>query len=198
MKKEELIALGISEEVAAKVMAINGADIEHAKAAKDKERKSVEDERDGYKTRAEAAEETLKSFDGIDPATVKQEVANWQAKATQLEKDYTEKITQRDQRDWLKEKFDSYGIASPFARSALQSECMAKETGLKWKDGAFLGFDDFMKSAKEKDSNLYKTAEEKTEEADAEAARRKAPNFTGPTGKDRGDGEKKFTVPYVF
>ena len=76
MKKEELIALGISEEVAAKVMAINGADIEHAKAAKDKERKPIEDERDGYKTRAEAAEETLKSFDGIDPATVKQEVAN--------------------------------------------------------------------------------------------------------------------------
>ncbi len=198
MKKEEIIALGISEEVAAKVMAINGADIEHAKAAKDKERKSVEDERDGYKTRAEAAEETLKSFDGIDPAKVKQEVADWQAKATQLEKDYTEKITQRDQRDWLKEKFDSYGIASPFARSALQSECMAKETGLKWKDGAFLGFDDFMKSAKEKDSGLYETEEEKKKREEAEAAKKNSPTFTGPAGKDRGDGEKKFTVPYVF
>lgn len=198
MKKEELIALGISEEVAAKVMAINGADIEHAKAAKDKERKAIEDERDGYKTRAETAEETLKSFDGIDPAKVKQEVADWQAKAAQLEKDYTAKITQRDQRDWLKEKFDSYGITSPFARAALQSECMAEKTGLRWKDGAFYGFDDFMKSAKEKDSSLYKTAEEKQAEADAEAARKNAPNFTGPTGKGHSDGEKKFTVPTVF
>ena len=36
MKKEELIALGVDEEVAKKIMAINGSDIENAKAKADK------------------------------------------------------------------------------------------------------------------------------------------------------------------
>ena len=37
MKKEELTALGLTDEQAGKILAINGNDIEHAKAVKDKE-----------------------------------------------------------------------------------------------------------------------------------------------------------------
>jgi hypothetical protein len=41
----------------------------------------VESERDSWKERAETAEATLKSFDGIDPENVKAEVDTWKQKA---------------------------------------------------------------------------------------------------------------------
>lgn len=59
MKKEELVALGIAEDVAAKVLEINGKDIEHAKSVKDKEIKTLQDERDGY-GRTHAGERGIK------------------------------------------------------------------------------------------------------------------------------------------
>ena len=198
MKKEELTALGIAEEVAAKILEINGKDIEHAKSAKDKERKSVEDERDGYKTRAENAETALKSFEGIDPAKLQDEIKTWKDKADRAEKDYAAKITQRDQRDWLNAQCDTYGIKSPYARSAILAECMDAENGLKWKDGTFLGFGDYMKSAKEKDPGLYETEEERKKREAEEAAEEGAPRFTGSTGNKHGDGGKPFTVPKIF
>lgn len=200
MKKEELTALGISEDVAAKVLEINGKDIEHAKSVKDKEIKSLQDERDGYKTRAETAEGTLKNFEGIDPEKIQTELQSWKDKAAAAEKDYNAKITQRDQRDWIRGKLDSYGVSSPFARDAIATECMAESTGLKWKDGAFFGFDEYMKKAKEKDPGLYKTKEEQEEEEKKKQQQEKAPQFTGSTGdgKPGGDGKKPFTVPSIF
>lgn len=197
MKKEELVALGIAEDVAAKVLEINGKDIEHAKSVKDKEIKSLQDERDGYKTRMETAEATLKGFDGIDPEKLQGEVKSWQEKAAQAEKDFNSKITQRDQQDWIKGQLDTYGVTSPFARSALIAECMSESSGLKWKDGAFFGFDEFMKKAKEKDSGLYQTEEEKKTAEEAAKAAAKAPKFTGPAGGKTGTKEE-FKVPTLW
>ena len=200
MKKEELTALGISEDVAAKVLEINGKDIEHAKAVKDKDIKTLQDERDGYKTRAETAEATLQNFDGIDPQKIQSELQTWKDKAAAAEKDFNAKITQRDQRDWIKGQLDTYGVTSPYARSAIQAECMDEKSGLKWKDGAFFGFDEYMKKAKEKDPGLYQTDEEKAEAEKQKQQQEKAPAFTGPAGdgKTGGDGKKPFTVPTVF
>lgn len=49
---------------------------EHYKNAKEvaKTLSKVEGERDSWKERAEAAEETLKGFDGIDPANIQTEL----------------------------------------------------------------------------------------------------------------------------
>ena len=199
MKKEELTALGISEDVAAKVLEINGKDIEHAKAVKDKDIKTLQDERDGYKTRAETAEETLKNFEGIDPQKIQTELQSWKDKASAAEKDFNAKITQRDQRDWIKGQLDTYGVTSPYARSAIQAECMDEKSGLKWKDGAFFGFDEYMKKAKEKDPGLYQTEDEKAEAEKQKQQKENAPAFTGPTGDGKvGDGKKTFTVPAVW
>ena len=75
---------------------------------------------------------------------------------------------------------------------------MAEDSGLSWKDGAYYGFDDFMKSAKEKDNGLYQTAEEKAAAEKEAAQKAKAPNFTGPTSDPAGGDDKKFTPPKVF
>ena len=193
MKTEELTAIGLTEEQATQVLAIHGKDIEkHKKAVT-----TLETERDDLKQRLTTAENTLKSFEGIDPAKIQQEVQTYKQQAEEAERRYTAQLTQRDQRDWLKGKFDEYGVASPYARKQLEAECMAEGSGCAWKDGAFFGFDDFMKAAKAKDASLYMTAEEKAEAEKAEKLKDKAPTFTGPTG-DPAPAPDKFTPPKIF
>ena len=194
MKTEELTAIGLTEEQATQVLAMNGKDIEKHK----KQITTVEGERDAFKAQLDTANETLKKFEGIDPQQIQTELQTYKTKAEEAEKKFTREMTQRDQRDWIGKKLDEYGVTSPYARRQLTSDIMAEDSGLSWKDGAYYGFDDFMKSAKEKDNGLYQTAEEKAEAEKAAAQKAKAPTFTGPTGDPAGGGEKKFTPPKVF
>lgn len=194
MKTEELTAIGLTEEQATQVLAMNGKDIEKHK----KQITTVEGERDAFKAQLDTANETLKKFEGIDPQQIQTELQTYKTKAEEAEKKFTREMTQRDQKDWIGKKLDEYGVTSPYARRQLTSDIMAEDSGLSWKDGAYYGFDDFMKSAKEKDNGLYQTAEEKAEAEKAAAQKAKAPTFTGPTGDPAGGGEKKFTPPKVF
>lgn len=197
MKTAELRELGLSEEQISQVFAMNGKDIESAKAAKDKAIADLTAERDSFKAQLETAETTLKSFEGIDPEKMQQEIQTYKQTAEDAKKEYAKQLLQRDQSDWLKGKLDEYGVASPYARKQLIADCMDEGNGLKWKDGAFFGFDDFMKKAKELDAGLYQTAEEKAaaEKAAAEAA--KAPKFTDPVGDPKPEGNK-FVPPKIF
>lgn len=197
MKTEELTALGLTEDQVKQVFALNGKDVENAKAAKDKTIADLTAERDGLKTRLDTAETTLKKFDGIDPQQIQQEIQTYKTQAEEAEKKYTRELTQRDQKDWITKKLDEYGVSSPFARTALEAECMSPDAGLTWKDGSFFGFDDFMKAAKAKDAGLYLTPEEK-EAAQKEAEqKKKAPAIVGPTG-DPDPGSEKYTPPKIF
>lgn len=193
MKTEDLTALGLTEEQVDKVFALHGKAIN----AQKQKTTAAEAERDNYKTQLDAANDTLKKFEGIDPDKIQGEIQTYRQRAEDAEKDYNKKILKRDQTDWLKEKLDDYGVASPYARKQLIAEITDEDNGLKWKDGAFMGLDDFMKAAKEKDANLYQTAEEKeaAEKAAAEAA--KAPKFTDPIGKPTPAGDK-FVPPKIF
>lgn len=194
MKKEELTAFGLSEELANKVLALVEKDAEK----QDKTISALTAERDDFKNRLQTAETTLKKFDGIDPQKIQEEIQSYKTAAENAEKNFNKQITQRDQKDWINGKLDEYGVSSPYARRQLTSDLMSEESGLKWKDGGFFGFDDFMKSAKEKDNSLYLTAEEKAEAEKAAALKEKSPAFTGPTGDKAAPGSEKFTPPKIF
>lgn len=194
MKTEELTAIGLTEEQATQVLAMNGRDIEKHK----KSITALETERDDLQGRLTTAETTLKSFEGIDPAKIQQEIQTYKQQAEDAEKRYAAQITRRDQKDWLRGKFDEYGVASPYARAQLEAECMAENSGCAWRDGAFFGFDDFMKAAKAKDSTLYQTAEEKAAAEKAAQLQDKAPTFTGATGGNPAPASTKFTPPKIF
>ena len=207
MKTAELIALGITEEVAQQVLAINGKDIENAKAtvtaAKDKEIATLTTERDGLQSRLDTATTTLKKFEGIDPEQIQTELQTFKAQAEEAEQRYAREITQRDQKDWLTNKLDEYGVKSPLARKQIVTEVMAEETGLKWqpakddKPAMFFGFDDYMKAAKAEDNTLYQTAEEKAAAEQQANLEKKAPTFTGPAG-DPAPAAEKYTPPKIF
>jgi hypothetical protein len=103
MKTEELKAQGLTQEQINFVMAENGKDI-------DKIQKKLDDmtaERDNEKGRADSAEETLKSFDGVDVEKLNQSIKDWKKKAEDAEKDYNQKIADRDFDDLLKEAIKS-------------------------------------------------------------------------------------------
>lgn len=193
MKTEELTALGLNEEQVKQVFALNGKDIE-----KHKQRiTALEGERDNFKAQFETADAALKKFEGIDPQELQDEIQTYKTQAEETKKSYEKKLTQRDQKDWIGKKLDEYGVTSPFARKQLISDCMSEESGLTWKDGAFFGFDDFMKAAKEQDAGLYQTAEEKVAAEKEAALKDKAPTFTGPTG-DPKPATEKFTPLKIF
>lgn len=207
MKTAELIALGITEEVASQILAMNGKDIENAKTtvntAKDKEITALTNERDGFKSQLDTANETLKKFEGIDPEQIQAELQTYKTRAEETERKFARELTQRDQRDWLTAKLDEYGVKSPLARKQITAEIMSEKDGLKWKPaeggkpGTFYGFDDYMKAAKEEDSTLYLTAEEKAAAQKAAQLKEKAPAFTGALSGAEDDSEK-YTPPKIF
>ena len=193
MKTNDLKELGLTQEQIDAVFKLNGLDIENAKA----QVATITAERDDLSTRLKNAEDTLKGFDGKSADEVKAEIAQYKKQAEEAQKNFQSQLTQRDQRDWLKGKLDEYGVSSPYARRQLTADVMDEKDGLKWKDGAFQGFDDFMKTAKEKDSGLYQTAEEKAEAEKQAQLEKKAPKIVGPTGNTT-PTETKYTPPKIF
>ena len=193
MKTSELKDLGLNQEQIDAVFKLNGLDVENAKAPI----ATLTAERDDLKTRLATAEDTLKGFDGKSADEVKAEIAQYKKQAEDAGKNFQLQMTQRDQRDWVNGQLDKYGVSSPYARRQLTADVMDEKDGLKWKDGAFRGFDDFMKSAKEKDSGLYQTAEEKAEAEKRAQLEKKAPKIVGPTGNTT-PTETKYTPPKIF
>lgn len=208
MKTEELTALGISEENATKILAINGKDIEHAKAtvgaAKDREIETLTAERDGLQSQLDTANATLDKFKDIDPEQIQTTLADYKDRAEKAEAKYAKDITARDQKAWLTAKLDEYGVKSPLARRQIVSDVMDEENGLKWKPGkddkpgAFFGFNEYMKAAKEEDNTLYLTAEEKAAAEKKKELEDKKPKFTDTTDDSSGGGGEKYVPPKIF
>ena len=128
---------------------------EHYKNAKEvaKTLSKVEGERDDWKERAETAEETLKGFDGIDPANIQTELAGWKKKAEDAEKEFNAKIYDRDFSDALKAALDDVKFSSEAAKRSVMADI--KEAGLKLKDGKILGLNDLIEQMKQSDASAF-------------------------------------------
>ena len=180
MKTDELKAWGLTDEQSEKVMAQYGKDVSKLQ----KENEKLTADRDKEKERADTAEETLKKFDGVDVETMQAELATWQQKAKDAEKDYADKLAQRDFEDALKEEISGYKFTSEAAKKAIMAEI--REAGLKVKDGKILGLSDLLAQMKEKDASAF--VDEKQEQLEAGRAK----PFTGPLNPN-GGGAKKMT-----
>ena len=185
MKTDELKAWGLTDEQSEKVMAQYGKDVSKLQ----KENEKLTADRDKEKERADTAEETLKKFDGVDVETMQAELATWQQKAKDAEKDYADKLAQRDFEDALKEEISGYKFTSEAAKKAIMAEI--REAGLKVKDGKILGLSDLLAQMKEKDASAF--VDEKQEQLEAGRAK----PFTGPLNPN-GGGAKKMTREEIF
>lgn len=175
MKTEELKAQGLTEEQISFVMAENGKDLKKLQ----KENDNLSADRDTWKGKAEAAETTLKGFEGVDLKTMQKELSDWKQKATEAEKKAQEQIYERDFADALKTEFEGIEFSSEAAKRAIMAE--VKEAGLKLKDGKILGLNDLISQMKEKDASAF--IDEGQQKAQQNAAR-----FTQPFQRQNQSG----------
>ncbi len=178
MKQEELKAWGLTDEQVKSVMEQYGKDV--TKLQKENERLSSD--RDTWKEKAETAEETLKGFEGIDPAQVQAQLAEYKKKAEDAEKDRDAKLYERDFADALKAELENVKFSSEAAKKAVMADI--KEAGLKLKDGKILGLNDLISQMKEKDASAF--VDEAQQQAQQNAAR-----FTAPRGQQTPPGGTK-------
>lgn len=189
MKTEELKSQGLTEEQISFVMAENGKDLKKLQ----KENDNLTSERDTWKEKAEAAETTLKGFEGVDLETMQREISDWKQKATEAEKKAQEQLYERDFSDALKTEFEGIKFSSEAAKRAIMAE--VKEAGLKLKDGKILGLNDLLSQMKEKDASAF--VDDAQQQAQQNMARFTAPKKTNSSGtmskdeimaiKDRGE-----------
>lgn len=172
MKTEDLKAQGLTDEQISFVMAENGKDLKKLQ----KENENLATDRDTWKEKAETAEEALKGFEGIDPAQVQAQLAEYKKKAEDAEKDRDQKLHERDFADALKAELDGVKFTSEAARKAVMADI--KEAGLKLKDGKILGLNDLIAQMKEKDASAFVDEEQ-------ENALKNAAHF-GPVTAPRG------------
>lgn len=175
MKTEELKSQGLTEEQISFVMAENGKDLKKLQ----KENDNLTSERDTWKEKAEAAETTLKGFEGVDLETMQKELSDWKQKATEAEKSAQAQLYERDFADALKTEFEGIKFSSEAAKRAIMAE--VKEAGLKLKDGKILGLNDLIGQMKEKDASAF------IDDAQQQAQRNMA-RFTAPLGKQNAPG----------
>ena len=88
MKTEELKAKGLTDEQIAFVMAENGKDVKREK-----------DKADSYKTQLDTAKESLKAFDGVDVAELKNKITTLTNDLANKENEYNTKLAERDFND---------------------------------------------------------------------------------------------------
>ena len=170
MKTEELKAQGLTEEQISFVMAENGKDLKKLQ----KENANLTSDRDTWKEKAEAAEATLKGFEGVDLETMQKELSDWKQKATEAEKNAQAQLYERDFADALKTEFEGIKFSSEAAKRAIMAE--VKEADLKLKDGKILGLNDLLSQMKEKDASAF------VDDAQQQAQKNMA-RFTAPAGK---------------
>lgn len=173
MKTEELKAQGLTEEQISFVMVENGKDLKKLQ----KENDNLTSERDTWKEKAEAAETTLKGFEGVDLETMQKELSDWKQKAADAEKNAQEQLYERDFSDALKTEFEGIKFSSEAAKRAIMAE--VKAAGLKLKDGKILGLNDLLSQMKEKDASAF--IDDAQQQAQQNMARFTAP-IKGTTG----------------
>lgn len=149
MKTEALQAIGLTEDQIKDVFKMNGKDIETEKKRADK----AEAERDQYKERAEAAEKTLKGFDGVDVDQMKRDIEDWKKKAEEAGKDYQAKLYERDFADALRAELEAVKFSSDAAKKSVIADI--KEAGLTLKDGKILGLNDRLNQIRDKDPSAF-------------------------------------------
>ena len=180
MKTEDLQALGLNEDQIKKVFELNGKDVN----AEKKNTEKVEKDRDNWKARAEAAEETLKGFDGVDVEKMNKEIADWKEKAENAEKEYKKQIYDRDFNDALTAAFAEIKFTSEAAKKAVMAE--VREADLKLKEGKILGLNDLLEQIKSKDAAAFEQEKPGAKFTDA------------PKGKPGEGGKSKSLKDYTL
>lgn len=151
---EILKSLGI-EVPSDKESDLNKAVAENYKTVTEFEKKisKLEAERDHEKERADSSDETLKKFEGIDPAKMNEEIEKYKKQAEDAKAEYEKQIADRDYSELVDKAVAGLKFTSNSAKKAFIADLNSDR--LKVKNGTLIGFDDFVKAYKETDADAF-------------------------------------------
>ena len=127
------------------------------------------------KKRADTAEETLKAFEGIDPANVKTQLEEANKKIKDAQEDAQKQIAERDYNDALAKALDNIQFTSSAARKAIEADIRANCPTMK--DGMIVGFTDMIEAAKKADASAF--VDDQQQQLEGGKARFAAPGGAG-------------------
>lgn len=182
MKKEELLSIGLTEEQADKVFAMNGKDIEkHKKAAEDAkaDKEAVEKQ---LADRNKDIEDLRKSSG--DAESVRKQLEDLQGRYTKETEDYKAQLASRDYADAMTRAITAKGVK--FSSKAAEKAYLAdlKEKHLELKDGELTGFDEWHKTQLEADPTAFQSD-------------KPAPTFVKPVGQGGAPAAKRKGAMYA-
>lgn len=159
----------LPKEIIDAILAENGRNVEAAK-------KQFADY-DGLKEKLKVAEESLKAFDGIDPANIKNQLEEANRKIKEAEENAQKQLDERDFNDALRGELDALKFSSTAARKSVEAEI--RNAGLKLKNGKILGLSDLIEQMKKDDADAF---------VDVQNPRAR---FTEPNNNQQPTGNKK-------
>lgn len=157
MKKEELTAIGLTDEQANEIFALNGKDIEKHKGTAERTAQELE----GLKGQLTEANKAVEAFKGLDVEGIKSKAAEWEQKYNADTKALHDQLAAKDYAQSVSALVSGVMFSSESAKKAFLSDLTAAQ--LPVKDGALLGFDDFQKKYAETDPKAFVTQTEGSE-----------------------------------
>lgn len=150
MKREDLKAMGLTDEQIDKVMAENGKDVEAQKAKTTAAETSLKAANDQL---AEAGKQ-IEAFKGMDVEGVKKAAADWQAKAEQAQKDAAAQVASL--------KFDyalEGALTGAKAKNSKAVRALLNAEGLKLNeaDGSIIGLKEQLEKIKSENDYLFES-----------------------------------------
>lgn len=153
MKKEELLEIGLTEEQANKVFAMNGQDVEREKAKTTAAKADLADVR-GDLSAAKTELETLKASSG-DASAIQQQLTELQAKYDKDTGDLKGQLADRDYADAISRAISGKGLKFSSKSAERAFAAALKDQKLELKDGELTGLDDFIKAQREADPDAF-------------------------------------------
>lgn len=150
MKREDLKAMGLTDEQIEKVMAENGKDVEKHKTAAD----TAKTELDGLKAQLTEANKTIDGFKGQDIEGVKKSADEYKAKFEQAQKDSAAQVAQLKFDHTLDGLLTTAKAKNTKAVKALMDMEQLKKD-FNEKDGSISGWDDQLKKVMEANAYLF-------------------------------------------
>jgi len=149
MKREELKAMGLTDEQIDKIMGLNGQDIEKHKTAAE----TVKTELEGVKAQLTEAGKAIEGFKAMNIDQVKASADDWKAKAEQAQKDADARV----QALQFDHALDG-ALTGAKAKNARAVRALLNTDGLKLQnDGSILGLKDQLEKIKADNDYLFES-----------------------------------------
>lgn len=115
----------------------------------------------GLEEQLESANTTINSYKSMDIDGIKKSVSEWETKYSE-DTQKLQKQLETQQKTFAAERYlDTQKIKSPLSRKAIMQEFLSQD--MEFKDGKFVGADDYMKGVREQFPDEFEVEEKKEE-----------------------------------